>query len=79
MIFFSGKNRYVFLVFKQAGKLEVIEPPRAPNNVTEGRKGFNMQQWLNKHQLGAAVAGNFYRAEYDDYVPTLRKQLGMTN
>lgn len=40
------------------------------------RAKFSIAKFAKKYNLGAPVAGNFYQAEYDDYVPELYKQLG---
>lgn len=42
----------------------------------EGRGGFSIAKFAAKYSLGDPVAGNFYQAKYDDYVPKLYKQLG---
>jgi phosphatidylethanolamine-binding protein len=39
------------------------------------RSKFSTELFTNKYMLGDPVAGNFYIAEYDDYVPTLNAQL----
>ena len=72
-----GVHRYAFFVFKQVGKIEVTDIPRIPKTTAEGRRQFNVKAFAQKHQLGVAVAGNFYNAEFDDYVPILHKQLGL--
>ena len=92
----TGLHRYVFLVYKQPGKLNFDEP-RLPNTSADNRgnrslvsvgllkfnilqfvlKGcFKIHKFAEKYGLGAPIAGNFYQAEYDDYVPLLYKQLG---
>ncbi len=35
------------------------------------RRQFKTQTFADKHKFGAAAAGNFFLAQYDDYVPTL--------
>lgn len=71
----TGLHRYVFLVYKQSGKLEFDEK-RLPNNSGDDRGGFKIAAFAKKYNLGDPVAGNFYQAEFDDYVPILYKQLG---
>ena len=71
----TGLHRYVFLIYKQSGKLEFDEK-RLPNNSGDGRDGFKIAEFAQKYALGNPVSGNFYLAEWDDYVPTLYKQLG---
>lgn len=42
----------------------------------DGRGQFSIRKFAAKYNLGQPVAGNFYQAEWDDYVPILYKQLG---
>lgn len=71
----TGLHRYVFLVYKQSGKL-TFDEPRLTNRSGDSRGGFAIQKFVEKYSLGTPVAGNFYQAEWDDYVPILYKQLG---
>lgn len=71
----TGLHRYVFLVYKQSGKL-TFDEKRLPNNSGNGRGGFKIAAFAKKYNLGDPVAGNFYQAEFDDYVPILYKKLG---
>ncbi|XP_034475338.1 protein D3 [Drosophila innubila] len=71
----TGLHRYVFLVYEQQCKLKFDEQ-RLPNNSGDNRGGFKIAKFAEKYNLGNPVAGNFYQAEYDDYVPILYKQLG---
>lgn len=71
----TGLHRYVFLVYKQNGKL-TFDEPRLTNRSGDSRGGFAIQKFVQKYSLGTPVAGNFYQAEWDDYVPILYKQLG---
>ena len=70
-----GFHRYVYLVYKQAPGV-VISPkdayrPRSP----ERRKPWDTRQFQREYDLGKPVAGNFYIAQYDDYVPKFRAEL----
>ena len=71
----TGLHRYVFLVYKQNGKI-TFDEPRLPNTSGENRGGFSISKFAKKYNLGNPVAGNFYQAQWDDYVPILYKQLG---
>ncbi|XP_045465982.1 phosphatidylethanolamine-binding protein homolog F40A3.3-like [Harmonia axyridis] len=71
----TGLHRYVFLVYKQNGKIDFDEK-RLPNNSAEGRGCFSIKKFAAKYNLGQPVAGNLYQAQWDDYVPLLYKQLG---
>ncbi|XP_075984219.1 protein D2-like isoform X2 [Anticarsia gemmatalis] len=71
----TGLHRYVFLVYKQPGKLTFDEPVLT-NRSGDHRAMFSIAKFAKKYNLGDPIAGNFYQAEYDDYVPILYKQLG---
>ncbi|CAH0713926.1 unnamed protein product, partial [Brenthis ino] len=71
----TGLHRYVYLVYKQPGKLSFDEP-RLTNTSGDNRGGFSIAKFAKKYNLGDPIAGNFYQAQYDDYVPILYKQLG---
>ncbi|XP_053946672.1 protein D2-like [Anastrepha ludens] len=70
----TGLHRYVFLLYKQAGKLEFLEE-RVGNNSRNGRPKFRAAGFAEKYGLGEPVAANFYQAQWDEYVPTVHKQL----
>lgn len=70
----TGLHRYIFLVYKQPGKID-FKVPRVSNRSREGRRNFKARQFAAEYNLGSAIAGNFYQAEYDDYVPKLHEQL----
>ncbi|KAI6177269.1 hypothetical protein M3Y97_00888500 [Aphelenchoides bicaudatus] len=71
----TGLHRYVYLVYKQDGKIEDKEHGKLGFS-GEKRGGFKIQSFVQKHKLGTPIAGNFYQAEWDDYVPELYKKLG---
>ncbi|XP_060524137.1 phosphatidylethanolamine-binding protein homolog F40A3.3-like [Cylas formicarius] len=70
----TGVHRYVFLVYKQPGKLKFDEPVLGRS--VEKRGNFFATKFANKYKLGQPVAGNFYLAQFDSYVPQLYKELG---
>jgi len=70
----TGLHRYVFLVFEQSGKLSFSEP-KLTNTSGDHRGKFSTKDFINKYSLGTPIAGNFYQAEFDDYVPKLYDQL----
>ncbi|GMT18951.1 hypothetical protein PFISCL1PPCAC_10248 [Pristionchus fissidentatus] len=72
----TGLHRYIFLVYEQKGRIEDAEHGRLTNTSADNRGGWKAAKFAEKHGLGVPVAGNFYQAEYDDYVPLLYKQLG---
>ncbi|KDR09018.1 protein D1-like [Zootermopsis nevadensis] len=69
----SGLHRYVFLAYKQPGKIS-YEEPRINNTSRDTRPNFSIKAFALKYNLGNPVAGNFFQAQYDDYVPTLHAQ-----
>ncbi|XP_014482061.1 PREDICTED: protein D2-like isoform X2 [Dinoponera quadriceps] len=71
----TGLHRYVFLLYKQPGKL-TFDEKRLTNRSGENRGKFSIKNFATKYKLGDPIAGNMYQAEWDDYVPTLYKQLG---
>ncbi|XP_003739911.1 protein D2 isoform X2 [Galendromus occidentalis] len=71
----TGLHRYVLLVYKQPeGKINFDEK-RLTNRSGDNRASFHIRDFAKKYKLGEPVAGNFYQAEYDDYVPKLYEQL----
>ena len=71
----TGLHRYVLLAYKQPEKL-TIEEARITNQERNGRPAFSISKFAIKYKLGDPVAGNMFKAQYDDYVPTIHKQLG---
>lgn len=67
-------HRYVFLVYKQPGKL-TFDEPRLTNTSGDNRGKFSIQSFASKYKLEGPIAGNFYQAAWDEYVPILYKQL----
>jgi phosphatidylethanolamine-binding protein (PEBP) family uncharacterized protein len=72
----TGLHRYVFFVFKQAGQ-QAFDEKHISKCSREGRALHSVAKFAEKHSLGDPVAGNYYLAEWDDYVPTLHAQLGI--
>nr|XP_027230382.1 protein D3-like [Penaeus vannamei] len=70
----SGFHRYTYLIFLQPKQIEFDEPTISNTSATE-RPSFNLMDFAGKYWL-TLLAGNFYRAQYDSYVPTLYAQLG---
>lgn len=72
----TGLHRYVFLVYAQPGKIDFKDVPRLTNRSGDNRANFKIQAFADKYNLGDPIAAAYYRAEFDDYVPILYKQLG---
>ena len=70
----TGLHRYVILLYKQPGKIQV-DQPKIKCTTMNGRRCFSIKKFAEKFQLGHPIAANFYQAQYDDYVPTVHEQL----
>ncbi|XP_043482232.1 protein D2-like isoform X1 [Leptopilina heterotoma] len=70
----TGLHRYVFLIYKQSGKL-TFDEKRLTNRSGDNRGGFAIRKFASKYKLGDPIYGNMFQAEWDDYVPILYKQL----
>jgi len=70
----TGLHRYVFLIYEQPKKL-TFDEKRLTNRSGDDRGKFSIRKFAKKYNLGEPIAGNFYQAEWDDYVPKLYKQL----
>ncbi|XP_028030844.1 protein D1-like [Bombyx mandarina] len=71
----TGLHRYIFLLYKQAEKCDFSKVPKLPNNSGEKRGKFSISQFAQQYKLGIPVAGNFFVAQYDSYVPKLYAKL----
>lgn len=72
----TGLHRFVFLVYKQPSEIK-FEEQLLTNNSGKNRANFSIRRFAEKYELGCPIAGNFFQAEWDDYVPVLYKKLGM--
>jgi len=70
-------HRYVFLVYKQNAKHSFDSTPKIENNTAVNRRHFSAKKFASENSFGTLVAANFYQAEWDEYVPVLRKQVGL--
>ncbi|XP_073820287.1 protein D2-like [Musca autumnalis] len=70
----TGLHRYIFLIFKQEGKVKFKEEHIAKNKGANRGK-FNTMKFVKKYKLNELVAGNFYVAKWDEYVPQVHRQL----
>lgn len=71
----TEKHRYVLLAYKQFGWIRFDEP-RLCHNSDKGRAKFNVCCFAHKYKLNDPVAGNFFRAEFDNSVPCMYRKLG---
>ncbi|XP_067132921.1 protein D3-like isoform X2 [Centruroides vittatus] len=70
----TGLHRYVYVVYKQPNALQPDEK-RLTNRSGNHRGNFKIRNFAQKYNLGTPHAGNFYQAQWDDYVPKLYEQL----
>lgn len=70
----TGLHRYIFLLYEQKSKMK-FEGRRLSKHTGSGRPKFCHWGFAQKHDLSAPIAGNFFVAEWDSYVPTVYKQL----
>ncbi|XP_015610253.1 protein D3 [Cephus cinctus] len=71
----SGLHRYIFLLYKQNQGAITFDERRLSNRDNR-RNRFSIKKFAAKYNLEGPIAGNFYKAKFDDYVPTVHKQLG---
>ncbi|KAJ8917431.1 hypothetical protein NQ315_005478 [Exocentrus adspersus] len=62
----TGLHRYIFLVFEQTGRLKFEEVEKPPTR--DQRRGFSIRSFAKKYNLGKAVAGNYYQAQWNPYI-----------
>ncbi|KAJ8917447.1 hypothetical protein NQ315_005494 [Exocentrus adspersus] len=73
----TGLHRYVFLLYAYDKKINFDEK-KLSNTSGDGRANFSISKFAEKYKLGKPIAGNFFVAEFDSYVPELYKQLGLS-
>ncbi|EDV94650.1 protein D2 [Drosophila grimshawi] len=68
----TGLHRYIFLLYRQSHKID--DPQHIDKRTREGRFNFSARQFASKHGLGKPIAGNYYQAQYDGFVPVRNKE-----
>lgn len=71
----TGLHRYVFLIFEQPCEVHFSENHLTDTSVC-GRSGNSVRHLMCKYSL-VPYAANFFVSQWDCYVPTLCKQLGI--
>lgn len=71
----TGLHRYIFLIYKQPQKLDFSKVVKLPNNSGDKRGKFSIAKFAQEYKLGTPLAGNFFVAQYDNYVPKLYAKL----
>lgn len=59
------------MIYKQPKKIAESEISQYQDLSKDDRKKFTHNEFVVKHKLKSPVAANYYRAQYDDYVPIL--------
>ncbi|CEF67634.1 Phosphatidylethanolamine-binding protein 1 [Strongyloides ratti] len=70
----TSLHRYIFLLYKQKQKINTSNEIKAPSTSRDGRLKWNVKEFSKKYDLEGPIYGNFYQAQYDDYVPILQAQ-----
>lgn len=76
----TGLHRYTFLVYEQPGEALLKCDELRLNCSVEHRalrRHFSIRNFSKKYNLGEPFAGNFFQTQWDDYVPVLRRELGL--
>ena len=60
-------------VFKQKGHVTYTDPKIGITS--KGRSNTKVKDLIHKYDLGSPVAGNFFLAQWDSYVPEVYKKL----
>ena len=69
----TGLHRYVFLIYQQPDRINFEDVEYIPSTTAANRDGFSIRKFATKYKLGNPIAGNFFQAQYDDYVDSLYK------
>ena len=64
----------MLLVFAQPGKISFNEK-KLKNNSGQDRGSHKVNEFAKKYGLGNPIAGTFYLAEWDSYVPKVHERL----
>ncbi|XP_062704997.1 protein D3-like isoform X1 [Aedes albopictus] len=71
----SGMHRFVFLLYEHENRLNFTTEVRLSNRCRNPRRYFSTRNFAQKYGLTNLWAGNFFQAQYDDYVAQLQGQL----
>lgn len=70
----TGLHRYVYLIYKQPDMLSFDEK-KLTNTSGDHRGNFKIANFAKKYNYGNPLAGNYFEAKWDEYVPKLYEQL----
>ncbi|XP_031629633.1 protein D3-like [Contarinia nasturtii] len=71
----TGLHRYIYLVYKQPDGFINHAEPRSSNRSAANRAKTSVSEFAQKYSFGNPEFGNFYEAQYDEYVDELHAQL----
>uniref|UniRef100_A0A0K0EER4 Phosphatidylethanolamine-binding protein n=1 Tax=Strongyloides stercoralis TaxID=6248 RepID=A0A0K0EER4_STRER len=71
----TGFHRYILLLYKQNNKIDTSKEIKVSNSSRNGRVKWSVKEFSKKYNLEGPIYGNFFQAQYDDYVPELHAQL----
>ncbi|KAL3280710.1 hypothetical protein HHI36_003946 [Cryptolaemus montrouzieri] len=71
----TGLHRYIFLVYEQPGKIDFEEPPKTSQSSRANRLKFSIKNFAKKYNLGNPIAGNYFKAQWDEYVDERNKNV----
>ncbi len=69
----SGLHRYIFLLYEQPKEL-TFDETRLTTKAGIERAKFSRRKFAKKYELGEPIGGNFYQAEWDEYVNKLHRE-----
>ncbi|KAK9872154.1 hypothetical protein WA026_016208 [Henosepilachna vigintioctopunctata] len=72
----TGHHRFAFFVYQQCCEMKFSEK-LISSCTAKGRPNFDLSCFAQKYNLGVPKAGNFFKAEFDCYVETLHRQIGL--
>lgn len=70
----TGCHRYIFLLYRQHARNDYSSAPRASKKNRTPRMHFSTREFAKRYSLGHPIAGNFFVAQYDEYVPVILSQ-----
>lgn len=75
----TGFHRYIFLLYRQNCRNDYSGAPRASRKNRTPRLRFSTRDFAQHYSLGRPIAGNFFVAQFDEYVPYILRQYPKSN
>lgn len=70
----TGLHRFIFLVYQQKSIQQFSGENHISINNYSARKTFSLTKFIKKYNLNLPIAGNFFLAEWDEYVGLIKEQ-----